>query len=207
MNANIPLVLPEAAGIVEQQGIVNQPPETTRVRKQVICERCGGHHRTVTHDKCIAEGRPLPKERRQHAAAPVQRGRPIAAAIQPQVGAIHDAAIVGENDDDGDDEQDGQLPDLLLDDIDTEDDDDDDENASVARPGTWQEIVDAQAPVIANQRALHHPEAGLFAGDNQDIPRFLGEDEQGPNYINIKRKLRENFVANGGDERGFRYNP
>jgi hypothetical protein len=207
MNSIIPLILPEALGVEEQIEIVNQPLETTRRRKQTICERCGGHHRTTTHDKCVAEGRPLPRAPRQHAVAPIQRGRPIAAAIQPQVTDIHAAAILDENDDDGDNNLDGQLPNLLVDDIDSDDDDEDDNNAPVAAPGTWQEIIDEQRPVFPNQRELHHPEAGLFAGDNQEIPRFLGGDEQGPNYINIKRKLKENFVANGGDEREFRYNP
>jgi len=207
MNSIVPLLLPDAAEVEVQLEIVNQPLETTRARKQTICERCGGHHRTTTHDKCVAEGRPLPRAPRQHAVAPIQRGRPIAAAIQPQVTDIHAAAILGENDDDGDNDLDGQLPDLLVDDIDSDDDDEDGNDAPLAAPGTWQEIIDEQRPGFTNQRELHHPEAGLFASDNQEIPRFLGGDEQGPNYINIKRKLKENFVANGGDEREFRYNP
>jgi hypothetical protein len=177
-------------------------PQAPTARRRTVCGHCGENHRTSTHDKCIAEGRPLPNQPRRPAGQPIQRGRPVQAANPTQAAHIRGAALLGENDEEGEDDNDGQLPDLQHDQIDSDDDDDEDEGIP---GGHWQEIVAEQPLNFANQRELHHNGGGLFEDDDQQIPRFLGETDQGPNYGNIKRKLRENFIANGGDQREFRY--
>ena len=122
----------------------NLPSEPARARKRTICQRCGENHRTSTHDRCIAEGRPLPNQPRRLAGQAAQRGRPVVAANPLQAHTVREAALFGEFDEDGDDAQDGQVPDLLNDNIDSDDSDDEDEAVQGARPGQWQEIIDEQ---------------------------------------------------------------
>jgi hypothetical protein len=134
MNSNLISDLTEGMDSEAQPPVANAPPAVATTRRRVICERCGENHRTSTHDKCIAEGRPLPGRRRDPIQRTGERRRPNVAALQPQVRDIGRAAILDENDEEGDNDQDGQLPNLADDDIESSDDDDENDNENAANP-------------------------------------------------------------------------
>lgn len=129
----------------------------------------------------------------------------MATANRVQLQDIRQAALLEENDDDGENNDYDDVPDMVIDNDDSGDEDDEDNNIHAAHPCQCQEIIDAQPVEHQHQRPLHHPGPGDFDDNNQEIPRFLGEDKQGPNYVNIKQRLKENFVENGGQERSFHY--
>ena len=165
------------------------------------------NHRTNTHDPSNREGLGPRRRRRVPNEQPVARGRPVLAANPPQAAVIREAALFDENDHDEVDVENDALSDLQNDTIDSGSDGSEGEEEAEENGWRWANIVAENQQIFQNQRQLQHPGEGIFAADNQIIPRFLGEDDQGPSYQHIRRTFSRNSVENGGSEVAFRYRP